>query len=307
MSLTFDIIIFHNWCPDGVTGLWCAYHFANGDNFIKIGISADADADGNFENKKIIFIDVSPSINWLVENLKIAKKITILDHHKSACDEIQENLKILSKFNNLELVLDNNRSGCQIAWDYFFSSTKRPWFVNYVADQDLWNWQLPNSKEINSMLDYNDYIDQNNLEKLNKLLSYDENDILELVNEGIKIAKFKNKILTDELEWSNEAKFIINNKIYNIQIAGAITSNTKSDLGNMLSEKLLENGVLPDFGVVWDYYPKFNEWKLSLRGNYSSPDLSKIARELGGGGHFAASGITLTSNPFEKLIIIQNN
>lgn len=304
MSLTFDIIVFHNWCPDGVTGLWCAHHFSKGNEFVKIGISADEDAYGEFENKKIIFIDVYPSIEWLVENLKVAEKITILDHHKTALVELQENLPILSDFTNLELILDNNRSGCQIAWDYFFPGIKRPWFVNYVGDQDLWTWELSYSKEINNVLDFNDYIDQEDLTKLDLLLNYDENKINVLIEEGKQIAKFTKKILTNELEWSDEAKFIIDDKIYNIQIAGAVTSATKSDLGNMLSEKLLENGDLPDFGVVWDYIPKYDQWKLSLRGNDISPDLSDIARKLGGGGHPSASGVTLNENPFGKLIII---
>jgi oligoribonuclease NrnB/cAMP/cGMP phosphodiesterase (DHH superfamily) len=306
MTLSFDIIVFHNWCPDGVTGLWCAHHLAGGIEFEKIGISADDDPYGDFTNKNIIFIDVSPSIEWLIENLPKANKITILDHHKSACVEIHENLARLSVFTNLELVLDNLRSGCQIAWDYFFPNTERPWFVNYVGDQDLWTWVLPHSKEINSVLDFNDYIDQYDLTKLDTLLMYGDNEKLQLVNEGMQIAKFKNKMLTDELEWSDEAKFIIDNKIYNIQLAGAITSDTKSDLGNMLSEKLLENGSLPDFGVVWDYYPKYNQWKLSLRGNDISPDLSEIARKLGGGGHPAASGVTLNESPFGKLIIFES-
>ncbi len=306
MSLSFDIIVFHNWCPDGVTGLWCAHHFSKDNKFQKIGISAGGNAYGNFKNKKIIFIDVCPSITWLVENLNLANKITILDHHKSALVELHENISILSTFSNLELVLDNNRSGCQIAWDYFFPNIERPWFVNYVGDQDLWTWKLPHSKEINSVFNFNNYIDQENLTKLDLLLDYDETKMRYLINEGKQILKFKNKILTDELEFSNEATFIINDKKYNIQILGAITSNTKSDLGNMLSTKLLENGNLPDFGVVWDYCPRYNQWKLSLRGNYISPDLSEIAKKLGGGGHFAASGVTLNESPFSKLIIIGN-
>jgi oligoribonuclease NrnB/cAMP/cGMP phosphodiesterase (DHH superfamily) len=302
MTIEFDIIVFHNWCPDGVTGLWCAHHYAKDKEFKKIGISADGDPYGNFNGKKIIFIDVCPSIDWLVKNLVIVKKVTILDHHKTACDEINENLHLLSNYDNLELVLDMTRSGCQIAWDYFFPNTERAWFVNYVGDQDLWTWSLENSKEINAVLDFNDYIDQYNLNKLDELLNYSVEQLQELKKEGLQIAKFKTKIINDELEWVQEAVFIVDGKEYNIQIAGAITSDMKSELGNLLSEKLLENGSLPDFGVVWDYYPRYNQWKLSLRGNDISPDLSEIARKFGGGGHPYASGITLDSSPFNYII-----
>lgn len=305
MSLTFDIIIFHTWCPDGVTGLWCAHHFAKDNKFKKLGIVAGGVPYGNFTDKKIIFIDVSPDINWLLKNLKVANKVTILDHHKSTFIELKENEKVLSIFNNLELILDIKRSGCQIAWDYFFPNIDRPWFINYVADQDLWTWKLQNSKEINTVLSFNNYIDQNNLSKLDLLLSYDKVQKNQLINEGKQILTFKNKILSDELELSDEGKFILGDIIYSIQILGAITSDTKSELGNMLSEKLLNNGSLPDFGVVWDYDPRYNEWKLSLRGNSISPDLSIIAKQLGGGGHVLASGITLNENPFGKLIIIE--
>jgi oligoribonuclease NrnB/cAMP/cGMP phosphodiesterase (DHH superfamily) len=46
--------------------------------------------------------------------------------------------------NNLHVIFDMNRAGCQIAWDYFHYNLEnntpdiRPWFLDYIADGDLW-------------------------------------------------------------------------------------------------------------------------------------------------------------------------
>ena len=72
-----------------------------------------------------------------------ANKVVILDHHDSAIRDTPD----LSA-ENLQLVIDAGRCGCQIAWDYFHPEKQRPWFVEFVADRDLWNWRHPDSKAL---------------------------------------------------------------------------------------------------------------------------------------------------------------
>ena len=302
MTIEFDIIVFHNWCPDGVTGLWCAHHYAKGKEFKKIGISADGEPYSDFTNKKIIFIDVCPSIDWLVEKLQIAKKITILDHHKTACDEINENLHLLSSYNNLELVLDMTRSGCQIAWDYFFKNKKRPWFIDYVGDRDLWTWSMKNSKEISKAIFYNRLLDAWNLEKIDLLLNYTNKDISNLAYQGKTILEVENKIIERQILYSVEGTMNVYDKKYRVQIANIIMEFS-SDLGNVLATKLFEDGTKPDFGVVWTYDPEDDLWHLCLRAVDSQVDLSEIATQLGGGGHKNAAGVDFDDNPFKSNIL----
>ena len=54
-----------------------------------------------------------------------------------------------------------NRSGCQIVWDEFMTtpvlgiSKPRPKFIDYIADGDLWKWELPDGKLIYNILQDN--------------------------------------------------------------------------------------------------------------------------------------------------------
>lgn len=47
---------------------------------------------------------------------------------------------------------DMNRSGSQMAWDYFFPDFARPAMIDYIADRDLWRFKLPGSREIAAVL-----------------------------------------------------------------------------------------------------------------------------------------------------------
>lgn len=294
--IEFDIIVYHRNCPDGKGGLWAAHHYnKKNKDFEQIGIAAGSDPQGDFKDKKIIFIDVCPTIDFILDQTKIASNITILDHHKSAYDTYMANQDKLKDINNLEVLFDMKRSGCQIAWDYFFDKEPRPWFINIIGDQDLWLFELENSKELNCALEFNDLIQ---LDKLDELYNWTESDINKLAEEGKNIIRIKNNYINEELKFSQEWKMKFNDTIYKIQV-GTVPLNMKSSFGNLLANK---NNA--DFGVIWNYCPLKNVWIISLRGNDNSPDLSLIASHFGGGGHAKACGFKLDENPFYNIFTL---
>jgi nanoRNase/pAp phosphatase (c-di-AMP/oligoRNAs hydrolase) len=301
MLKEFDSIIYHNNCPDGIFGLWCAYYYNKknlNNDFNKIGISAGSIPYDNFTNQNIIFIDVCPSFEYIIEKSKTVKKITILDHHKSAYDEYLKKKELIDKLNNVEIIFDMKRSGCQIAWDYFFPELYALWFINYCADQDLWTWKLNSSKAINNAFHINNFYDENNLDKITELINYTDKDKNKLIEEGILVDKVRQITLTEQLEYSERWKMIFNDSLYNIEV-GTIGINMKSEFGNLLANKNNAN-----FGVIWNYSPKENIWYISLRGHDNSPDLSIIAKHFGGGGHAKAAAFRLNENPFGYLFYI---
>ncbi len=300
----FDIVIYHGpSCPDGICAYYCANKYLD-KNHQGISCKAGEIPEGNFRNKRILVVALCPPLKFIQTTCKIAKKITILDHHKTAFDMYQENTEELNKINNLELDIDMEKSGCQIAWDYFFPDKSRPWFIDYVADRDLWAWKLPNSKEINIALYENDYFNIRNLNKLDELLHESElvmeNKKKELEREGKIITKTQKKELDYGVSNAYEAVFKVESKLYNVWLAGNISPMLRSELGNILVNKTFEDGSKPDFAVVWMYEPGVNEWWISLRGNDESPDLSVICKKLGGGGHRNAAGFTIKNG--ESLV-----
>lgn len=288
--LEFDLIIYHYACPDGIMGLWSAYHYLK-IPFEKIGMCAGKDPYGTFENKKILFIDVCPSKNFILVNTKLATSITILDHHKSAYDEYTRNKSIYDSIDNLVCIFDMDRAGCQIAWDYLFESKERPWFINYIADRDLWLWKLPHAKEITEALEFNEYIDETDLSKIDSLLNVKPDTF---IKEGAQILKIKNKIMINEFKNAHEAIFNFKKKKYRVWSC-SIIFQFRSEFGNKLINIPFSDFKLPDFCVIWSYNLKENTWFVSLRGSDSSPDLSVIAKHFNGGGHLKAAAFKLNN------------
>jgi oligoribonuclease NrnB/cAMP/cGMP phosphodiesterase (DHH superfamily) len=182
------------------------------------------------------------------------------------------------------------RSGCQITWDYFHKST-RPWFVNYVGDRDLWQWKLPNSKEINHIFFENNMLDPLQLDNITNLLKYNSTQIDDLIKEGSSLLLFQKKQIDLAVSRAVEASMTINDFTYNIWLGSMY--GDRSEYGNILAHKPLSNGKIPDFSASWIFNVKTREWQISLRGNKTSPDLSKIAEFYDGGGHCKSSGFII--------------
>jgi hypothetical protein len=291
----FDAIIYHGPCSDGTGGLWCACHYKPIET--RFACKAGSNPTGNYSGKNVIFVDICPKIDYLLELVKVASYVVILDHHKSSQQMIQDNLELLNSIPNLLIEFDMKRSGCQMAWDYFFEGVDRPFFIDYMGDRDLWTWKLEDSKEVNTALFDLGYIDSYNLDKMTGLLEEPEKKLGELKSLG-KLIETGNKRQVD-IGISNaiEATIDWENKTYRIWLAGNINPILRSELGNGLCSKPFKDGCMPDFSACWQYDPKSDEWWISLRGIPSrSPDLSVLASKFGGGGHPMASGITIKNS-----------
>lgn len=300
----FDAIIYHGPCLDGTSGLWCACHYSPIKT--RYACKAGLDPTGDYTNMNVIFIDICPKLEYLIKLVKIAKYVVILDHHKSSEKVILDNSKLLSQIKNLYVEFDMNRSGCQMAWDYFFENSSRPFFIDYIADRDLWTWKLHASKEINTALYELEYINSSNLDKMTELMKNPEDKLKYLEESGKIFETCKKRELDIALHNAIEAKICFEDKTYRIWLGGNINPTLRSELGNLLCSLTFKDGSYPDFSACWQYNPKTNEWWISLRGDSkNSPDLSVLSTKFGGGGHPMASGFTIYSCPegLKKIFI----
>ena len=298
MIKDFNSIIFHSPCSDGVSALWASCHYKDISN--KIQCKAGVNPKSNFSNQNIVFVDICPSFDYIVSTALTANYILILDHHKSASDMYNNNKSKFDKLINVKFIFDMERSGCQMAWDYFFDNKPRPWFIDYIADRDLWKWELENSREINTALHENNIIDPTNLVKLDNLLIDEETKKNNLITDGKIILQLQKKELDFACNKSIEATMTVNNITYRLWLGGNLTNSLRSDLGNILSKKVFSDNTLPNFAAIWMYEPKLNEWWISLRGSNNCPDLSIITTFLGGGGHPKAAGFTIKNGKHLK-------
>ena len=94
-------------------------------------------------NSDVYILDFSISREHLDELVSRMNSVLILDHHKSALENLN---------GHPNCFFDMNRSGAGIAWDYFHPNVPRPDFINYIEDQDLWRFSLPDSEYVRNSL-----------------------------------------------------------------------------------------------------------------------------------------------------------
>ena len=302
----YDVIIYHRNCSDGSCGYWVARRYLNENNKIHQVFAMHAGetleiAINEFTNKSIAFIDVCPNFEYIQTLSKIAKDITILDHHASSVSVIESVRD--SDILNVRFEFDIKLSGCQLAWNHFYSKDiPSPWFLDYIADRDLWKFELDNSKEINAALHHKNLL---NVESMDMIVCYNMDEIQTLIELGRVIINIADKSLYSALRECVEGTFLVNDVKYNVWF-GTIERSARSNFGNKMTEKKMSNGKLPDFVVVYSYQPKTGMWFISLRGSNDCPDLSTISKYFGGGGHKKAAGFE-HKNPFDTIFNTRSN
>ena len=136
-------ILYHDNCYDGAAAaaaamMWCRENDHTAEVVPQRYNNAPPSV-GQFD--RVLVVDFSYPREVMEKLAAEAKEIVVYDHHKTA----QEALVGLPY-----VVFDMNRSGAGITYDELFPGDRRPWWVSYAEDRDLWKFVLPNSKEINS-------------------------------------------------------------------------------------------------------------------------------------------------------------
>ncbi len=301
MNKIFDIVVFHYPCQDGLVSAWVANLYHKSYNHIIILYPIQHGTPLNIErlkNKKVLFCDYAPANEYLNTLEKECASIIILDHHITAANRI----------NKKYAYFDMNRSGAGISWDYFFD-TKRPDFINWVEDRDLWTWKYNETANfyagiqlVLSTLKSDDYDGMFNI--FDELFSIPTKssyyiELGDLINRSIQnkahsIASYHSK---------KSERYIRKMKEYNICIVNCPT-DIISEVGSILTKDYNF-----DFAVLWRYNNPTSEYIVSMRSNNigkDAIDVSEIAKEYGGGGHMNAASFLTKINPIILFQTVSN-
>ena len=282
-----DLVIYHKGCTDGFGSAFAVWKYFNNranlesqntDQFMSIEYQPASynDDPPNVNGRNVLICDFSYKYNILLNMIKQANSLYIIDHHISA----EEDLKNIDRKHKL---FDMNHSGAYLTWVYFFPNQEVPILIRYIEDRDLWKHQMHNTHQFFARfksLPFNFHVYDNLLDK----------DYLDKVIEEGKILYDYDTTIIKRLAKHSACKRtkLSDGTFYNIAY---LNSNVyKSDLGNYLVEK--ENPEC-DFSVIYNYDDKTNKTWFSLRSSDKKIDVSYIANLLGGGGHRNAAGITL--------------
>lgn len=290
--MSFDIVVFHYPCHDGLGSAFVVnlYHKINNftqPEYIPMQFNVELNIK-KYIDKKVIFCDWSPPLNFLEQLEKVASQILILDHHITSKDNLES---------KSYAIFDMKRSGVGITWDYFFPDKEIPYYLVMIQDRDLWNWKLPDTKSFTSgLFTICSTINTFDFDKLFELFYELENEP-EKINYYINIGSIICKSTDNKVNQyaKNALKKINKYQNYNVCIVNS-TNEFKSELGNIIA-----SDPRVDFAVIWCYNHINDEYYVSLR-SCGSINVAQIAKTFGGGGHINAAGCTLKQNPIYVFV-----
>lgn len=225
-----------------------------------------------------------------------AKRVVWLDHHKTAFEMIGRTPGELYRVHDAEqcIILDNNRSGALIAWEYFHPDTEVPMLIQHIDDRDRWQFKLDGTKELHAALNSYKPWSFEQWKELNRQLEmWDEFNVGPhfIFKEGNAILRAHNQNVQAALKQARECRIDYGQCTIteqHIGLAANAPAFLASDLGHELANK---SGT---FGLVWSMAGD-GQVHCSLRSN-GEYDVSAIAKAFGGGGHRNAAGFSTDIN-----------
>lgn len=279
MNNSKPLVIYHANCADGFAAAWCFHHKdPNGYDFHP-GVYRDPPPD--VKGRDVYLVDFSYKATVLKDMCAVARSISILDHHKSAIEDITPFAKAYWSDGiggdwgaSLECVFDMTRSGAGITWDYLFPNRPRPALINHVEDRDLWKFQLEGTREIQATVFSHEY----DFLVWDRLI-LDEHPA-DLAMEGIAIERKHHKDIAELLAVCTRSMTIGGINV----LAASLPHTMSSDAGHLLA---VAGGKLTFGACYWDT-PTHRVF--SLRSCEEGMDVSEVAKAYGGGGHKHAAG-----------------
>lgn len=274
-----NVLIYHGNCMDGFAAHWVARlkHLTDLrglEDFIPISRTYTQPKYEADKDSEITFIDFcfKPDVmQWYIDTYP---SVTILDHHQTAIDRCG-NLNFTHK------VFDMNKSGCKLAWEYYFPNTPTPRLIEYIEDRDIGRNILPDT------VAYNTYIES-------LPFTIEAYNILQVTNPKDIIASGKeiNRYQLREVDYICKNTIVLN--LYNTYVSLANTSILFNQVGSKLAN---------EFGIGGSYYYNGNRVVFSLRSIEEAKVTAKeIAEYYGGGGHKHAAGFDLSLDKFIDIL-----
>jgi len=278
------LCIYHGNCFDGFTAAWAVWkRFGEDADYLPANYG---EAPPDVAGCDVIIVDFSYKRPVLMEMAQSARTIHVLDHHKTAQEDLAgllparsyepDDLIKAAEFDAtypIRANFDMKRSGAGMAWD-FFHYTPRPKLIDHVEDRDLWRFDLPFTREIHAGMSSYPF----------DFAAWDELAIKcdrgELIAEGAAIDR-KHLRDIDTLLKITTARIAIMG--HDVPIANMPVTMC-SDAGNIMAKG-------EPFAVT--YYDGPTHRHYSLRSTDAGLDVSMIAKAYGGGGHRNAAGFKL--------------
>ena len=275
-----DLCLYHTNCDDGFAAAY-AVRACFGDD-VRYEPVQYGWAPPDVAGLDVLIVDFSYPADVLLAMGEKARRIVVLDHHKTARAaltsfarfDIEGGYRAIGE-RGVFVHFDMDKAGCRLAWEYCFSGEgqrRMPLWMEHIEDRDLWRFALAGTREVSAALRAcpRDFV------------LWDGFSRDRLVAEGRPILRYIEQIVDNiaRTSWHEDIAG------YRIPVA-ACSYDFVSDVGN----RLLQHH--PDAPFAAGLVLSYGERRYSLRSEDSRVDVAEIARSFGGGGHRNAAGFTM--------------
>lgn len=285
------ICIYHADCPDGFAAalaLWLIY-----EDEIEYYPGEYQSAPPDVTDADVIMVDFSYKRDVLFDILDAAHTVLILDHHKSAAEnldgllsgddiaQVRKDWDRARRVSGVKLhgVFDMEKSGARLAWDFFHPGRRIPKLIYHIEDRDLWRFNLEGTAEINAYAMSFPF----EFEAWHGIAQEMEipGGMANAVREGTALLRGQMQNIHNMLPYVTRNMVIGG---HDVPVAN-LPHFMASDAASILAQ---DNA----FGATYYDGPAGRRFSLRSRGD-DAIDVCKIAQAYGGGGHRNAAGFTV--------------
>lgn len=289
-----DICLYHANCDDGFGAAWAIWQ-KWGDT-IAYAPCSYGDPLLSAADMNVLMVDFSYKRNELTKLAFDAKSVVVLDHHKTAQEELEFfTIPGMTRFTvddvpfknhrKITALFDMERSGARLAWEFAHPSDavehprfqEMPLMLRLIEDRDLWRFRYPETRPFSAALrtypqDFETW----------ETISH---SVPQLVEEGVTILRAHD---------ANIKKFT--EQTYFATIGGYYVPvvNVPYHYASDTAHHLLGQFEGAAFAACW-FRRADGKVQFSLRSEDARADVSEVAKKLGGGGHRNAAGFTLAA------------
>lgn len=235
------------------------------------------------QDRNLLVVDFSFKPDVLAELAEICASIVILDHHKSAEEDLRHVARLevcdhrdMASPADPIAYFDMNKSGVRLAWEFCNPDDLVPRFFALIEDRDLWRFRYPETRRFSLWLRSFDMT----FDAWKRAAWEMQNDPRVVAHEAAVIERYYDRQIAALVEGAEVRRF---GTYDDVPVAHA-TFAFASDLGHAL---LAAHPQASFAAVSWRDKGVLN-W--SLRSADDRMDVSAVAREFGGGGHRNAAG-----------------
>jgi oligoribonuclease NrnB/cAMP/cGMP phosphodiesterase (DHH superfamily) len=290
MTWTPDIVIYHDHCADGFGAAWACHERWPNAYYVPATYGQEPP---NVSAANALIVDFSYKRAALEEMGRSAESIIVLDHHKTALEELQPWFTIVDRDNSPMTIdhvdanlptdgriiahFDMNRSGARMAWDFCNPGVQAPLLIRLIEDRDLWRFTMEDTKPFSLWL-------------RSEPFSFDR---FTLLAQDLDEARAGHEIMTEaramqrffDAKVDEIASFAKRRRIGEHE---PVVVNCPPMFASEVGHALLDKHPDAPFAATYFDAPNARMW--SLRSRDDRVDVSVVASKFGGGGHRNAAG-----------------